>query len=402
MKNFESLNSWAISALHQFGFHKVLKIVNAETIVNKPLLNQELGHKSEWGGFYHLFQQENGIGLYMFNQIENKVQVVMVESEIDLKSLLQTKEIRTAEEILKESRQEALSDPRLIDEKKKIEEFITKNQRDKKNEKVEVVLNNGAASNIESGEVGKIEATKRNSDKDGVFVFDSIKDLDKATILKRSTLSESAIAKFYPLKNLDDAYTVNLESKTIIFGKEMLLKKGQVLLPLSNKIHELLAVLTLNDNGQVLDSFVVSPRPQTVNCYRFGNVDIENSKWIFIVNDLISALVLKSEIDVNVLVCEDERSINDLIVDLRNRSKTLKIGQFLNGRLTMNQIISIYKQDMLGVYYFNIAPDFQGESNWSSYIVAQSGSSSFSLQALIKNNVKSQAQRVNKLQSNSE
>jgi hypothetical protein len=359
MKNFESLNAWAISALHQFGFHKVLKTVNAEMIVNKPLLNQELGQKSEWGGFYHLFQHGSSIGLYMFNQIENKVQVITVDSEIDLKDLLQTKKTRTPEEILKESRQDALSEQRLIDEKKKVEEFIAKN-----------------------------------------IEINGVKDLDNINIVERSLISESELAIFYSLKDLGNAYTVALDSNVIIFGNKVTLKKGQVLLPLRNKIHELVAVLTLGENGHVLESFVVSPRPQTVNCYTLGDINIENSKWVFIAKDLISALIIKSETDVNVLVCEDERSINDLIVDLRNRFKSLKIGQFLDGKLTINQTISIHKQDMLGVYYFNIAPDFQGEPKWSSFIVDQSSSTDFSLQALIKKEVKAQVNRVNKLQTN--
>lgn len=397
MKNFESLNAWAISALHQFGFHKVLKIVNAEMIVNKPLLNQELGQKSEWGGFYHLFQHGSSIGLYMFNQLENKVQVMMVDSEIDLKGLLETKETRTPEEILKESRQEALSDPRLIDEKKKVEAFIAKNQKDKQDVIAKVDQNSGNESNLKSNEIADVEVIQSPTFTTDTIEINGVKDLDNSTMFERLLISESDLANFYSLKNSGYAYSVTLESNVVIFGKEIALKQGQMLLPLNNKIHELIAILTLNGKGQVVESIVISPRPQTVNCYTLGDVDIENSKWVFIANDLISALVIKSETDVNVLVCEDKGSVNELILDLRNRFKSLKIGNFLDGKLTVNQTISIYKQDMLGVYYFNITPDFQGEPKWSSFIVAQNSNTDFSLRALIKKEVKAQVERVNKL-----
>lgn len=400
MKNFESLNAWAIGALHQFGFHKVLKVVNADMIVNKPLLNQELAQKSEWGGFYHLFQHGSNIGLYMFNQIENTVQVLMVDSDIHLKDLLQTKEVKTSDEILKESRQNALSDPRLIDEKNKIEAFIAKNKKTKSHEEDDLDQGGIAESDLESDKAGVVEVKENTPVIEDSIVINGVNDLDGTSILERSLVGESGLGKFYSLVNSGHAYTVVLESNVCIFGNKITLKKGQVLLSLSNKIHELIGVLTLNDNGQVLESFVISPRPQTVNCYTLGDVNIENSKWVFVATDLISALVIKSETGVNVLVCEDESSINELISDLRNRFKSIKIGQFLNGKLTMNQTISIYKQDMSGVYYFNIAPDFKGEPKWSSFIVEQNSFGDFSLQALIKKEVKAQVERVKKLQSN--
>lgn len=397
MKNFESLNAWAISALHQFGFHKFLKTVNAEMVVNKPLLNQELGRKSEWGGFYHLFQQGPSICLYMFNQVENKAQVIMIDSEQDLNSLLQTRETRTTDEILKESRQNALDDPRLADEKKKIEDFIAKNQKNKCH--IEDRHNDGVESNLNNVELGEEKAIEDIPVTKKAIVINSVKDLDGLNLIEQSVLSESKLAKFYSLKNSGNVYTVVSESDVVVFGQKITLKMGQVLLPLNNKIHELIAVLTVSENGEVLDSVVISPRPQTVNCYTLGDVHIENNKWVFIASDLISGLIIKSETDVSVLVCEDEDSINDLIADLRNRFKVLKIGRFLDGKLTMNQTITVYKQDVAGVYYFNIIPDFQGEPKWSIFIVAQRSNADFSLQALIKKEVKLQTERVNKLQT---
>ena len=61
-----------------------------------------------------------------------------------------------------------------------------------------------------------------------------------------------------------------------------------MLLPLNNKIHELIAILTLNEKGQVVESIVISPRPQTVNCYTLGDVNIENSERLVIALNSVS------------------------------------------------------------------------------------------------------------------
>lgn len=390
MRDFSSLNTWAIGALHEFGFHKVLKTISIEVVVNKPLLNQELGQKSNWGGFYHIFEQNGSICLYMFNQVENKAQVLMIDSEVSLADLILTKEEKTTDEILKESMQKALTDPKLEIEKERIENFISKSKTKK---------------NVQVSGVDSIESNLNKKGREGeekslsnLICINSLHDLSEFKQIDEVLFNDHIFAKYYLLKDVGRLFEVKSDIDVKFFDQEYSLKKGEIVFPLKNKAHELFAILKLEESGAISAKTIISPRPFVVNCYTLGDLHLEQSKWVFVVSDFLSGLMIRAETGVNVIVCESEEGIGLLVNDLRNRHKDIKIGCFLNGRLSTNQLINIYKKDSIGVYYFNIAPDFAGSLNWNTFILEKRQDTNFSLQGTIKGTVSSQMERVNKLQ----
>lgn len=391
MRDFSSLNTWAIGALHEFGFHKVLKTISIEVVVNKPLLNQELGQKSNWGGFYHIFEQNGSICLYMFNQVENKAQVLMIDSELSLADLILTKEEKTTDEILKESMQKALTDPKLEIEKKRIENFISKS---KTKENVQVSGVDSIESNLnKKGREGEEKSLSN------LVCINSLHDLSEFKQIDEVLFNDHIFAKYYLLKDMGRLFEVKSDIDVKFFDQEYSLKKGEIVFPLKNKAHELFAILKLEESGAISAKTIISPRPSVVNCYTLGDLHLEQSKWVFVVSDFLSGLMIRAETGVNVIVCESEEGIGLLVNDLRNRHKDIKIGCFLNGRLSTNQLINIYKKDSIGVYYFNIAPDFAGSLNWNTFILEKRQDTNFSLQGAIKGTVSSQMERVNKLQT---
>lgn len=390
MRDFFSLNTWAIGALHEFGFHKVLKTISIEVVVNKPLLNQELGQKSNWGGFYHIFEQNGSICLYMFNQVENKAQVLMIDSELSLADLILTKEEKTTDEILKESMQKALTDPKLEIEKKRIENFISKSK----------TKNNVQVSGVDSIESNLNKKGREGEEKSlsNLICINSLQDLSEFKQTDEVLFNDHIFAKYYLLKDMGRLFEVKSDIDVKFFDQEYSLKKGEIVFPLKNKAHELFAILKLEESGAISAKTIISPRPSVVNCYTLGDLHLEQSKWVFVVSDFLSGLMIRAETGVNVIVCESEEGIGLLVNDLRNRHKDIKIGCFLNGRLSTNQLINIYKKDSIGVYYFNIAPDFSGSLNWNTFILEKRQDTNFSLQGTIKGTVSSQMERVNKLQ----
>ncbi len=391
MRDFSALNTWAIDALHEFGFHKVLKTISIEVVVNKPLLTQELGQKLSWGGFYHIFEQNGSICLYMFNQVENKAQVLMIDSDLSLADLILTKEAKSADEILKESMQKALTDPKLETEKKRIEAFLSKSKTKKD-------VQMSAVNSIESNITEKVSGSEKES-LFNLICINSLHDLSALKYIEEVLFNEHIFAKYYSLKDIGQLFEVKRDMDVKFFDQEYSLKKGEIIFPLKNKAYELFAILELDEGGQITAKTIISPRPSLVNCYTLGDLQLEQSKWVFIVSDFLSGLMIRAETGVNVIVCESEEGIGLLVNDLRGRHKELKIGCFLNGRLSTNQLINIYKNDLIGVYYFNIAPDFTGSLNWNSFILEKKQDANFSLQGTIKEIVGSQMERVNKLQA---
>ena len=326
----------------------------------------------------------------MFNQVENKAQVLMVDSELSLADLILTKEEKSTDDILKESMHKALTDPKLEIEKKRIEDFINKSKN---------------KNNLQVSDVDPIapNLTKEGGDgeEDGLsnlICINSILDLSEFKHADEVQFNEHIFAKYYLLKDMGRLFEVQSDMDVKFFDQHYSLKKGEIVFPLKNKAHELFAILELDESGGIIAKTIISPRPSVINCYTLGDLHLEQSKWVFVVSDFLSGLMIRAETGVNVIVCESEDGIGLLVNELRGRHKELKIGCFLNGRLSTNQLINIYKKDSIGVYYFNIAPDFAGSLNWSSFILEKRQDTKFSLQGTIKRVVSSQIERVSKLQ----